>query len=354
MTDVHDLPALDPLRFVSPGALPQREPLLRFGLHLSDRPLVAPGQRVELRQPIIGRFRDQEIVEIPTTAAVVGMHPGDVLDQVPIPQSGRRARRGPAETYRARVLEHGRDGITRLVAASGEGTVLSPLSGFVEALVPGRLDIRAEGLAVSGQVAWGRPSGGSIVIAAEAPDAETRATNIDAGVAGAILVVGSRIDIEAISKARAIGVAAIVSGGVAGHDMRQLAESELRQRAALQGAAPFAFIALGGYGRAGIPRHLWDLLVAAAGRPAGVMAESRQLIIGGDPVPLLSAATRAAGTVRVAGGERRDQEGRLVGLSGPRRWPGGAYAPGGFVEMEAADGILERVCLPLSSLERLG
>lgn len=354
MTDVTDVLALDPARFVSVAAAPQRDPLLRVGMHLTDRPLVGPGQPVELRQPIIKRFLEQEIVEIPTTAAVVGMRPGDVLDQVPMPQTGRRGRRGPTETYRACVLEHGRDGITRLAAGRSEVTVLSPVVGFVEALVPGRLDIRAEGVGISGEVAWGRPSAGRIVIAAEAPDAETRATAIDASAAGAVLVAGSRIDIEAISRARAVGVAAIISGGVAGSDMRQLADSELRQQAALHAAVPFAFIALGGYGRAAIPRHLWDLLVAAAGRPAGIMAESRLLVIGGDPSPILTAAARSPGTVRVIGGERRDQEGRLVGLSGPRRWPGGLYTPGGFVEVAAANGRRERVCLPLSSLERLG
>ena len=45
---------------------------------------------------------------------------------------------------------------------------------------------------------------------------------------------------------------------------------------------------------------------------------------------------------------------RLVGLSGPRRWPGGAYAPGGFVELPGPSGELERHCVPLTVLERLG
>jgi hypothetical protein len=46
-------------------------------------------------------------------------------------------------------------------------------------------------------------------------------------------------------------------------------------------------------------------------------------------------------------------EGRLVGLAGPRRWPGGVYAPGGFIEVTAADGSTQRRCVPLSALERL-
>jgi hypothetical protein len=352
------LPAIgsapDAARFLAPVRAPQNGRLLRFPLQLADRPLVVAGQRVEPGQPIIERFREQEAVEIPTTAAVVGLRPGDSLDHVPVPASGRLGRKSPQATYRTRVCEHGRDGTTRLVAGSGEFLVHSPAAGVVETVVPGRVDIRAEGLAVEAQVGWGRPAVGRIVIAVESPDAEVPASRIDVSAAGAILVVGARLDMEAMSRARAIGVAAVISGGVASRHLRQLYSSEARQQAALHAAAPFALLALAGYGRVSIPRHLWDLLVSADGRPAGVHAASRTLLIGGDPRPLLAAVARPPGTVRVVSGEARDREGRLVGLAGPRRWPGGIYAPGGYVELAGPDGRLERTCVPLATLERLG
>lgn len=343
----------DPSRFVPPAVASRRDPTIGLSLHMTDRPLVAPGQRVEPGQPIISRFRDQQAIEVPTTAAVVGMRPGETYDHVPMPTEGRRGRASSAETYRARIVEHGRDGISRLAAGSGEFQVQSPVAGTVSAVFPGRLDIQAEGLAIPGRIGWGRLGAGRIVIAAAGPDAEVRASTIDVSAAGAVLVVGARIDLEAISRARAIGAAAIISGGAAGRDLRQLAESEIRQAAALHAAAPFAFLALGGYGRAAIPRHLWDVLVAAEGRTAGIVADERLLVIGGDPKPLLDAASRTPGTVRVTDGERREQEGRLVGLSGPRRWGDGRYAPGGFVEFDASDGVRQRDCLPLAALERL-
>ena len=265
----------DPGRFVAPAAAPQPNYVLRVRLQLSDRPLVAEGQRIEVGQPIVERFREQQAMELPTTAAVVGMRPGDVLDHVPPQQSNRLGRRAPQSVYRTRVIEHGRDGITRLAASSGDILVHAPAAGFVEKLLPGRLDIRTEDLAVAGQVGWGRPSAGRVVIAADGPDSEVQASRIDVAASGAILVVGARIDVEAMSRARAIGVAAVVSGGVASRDLRQLAESEIRQQAALHAAAPFGLIALSGYGRMPIPRHLWDLLVAAEGRPAGISPESR-------------------------------------------------------------------------------
>lgn len=344
----------DPGRFVPPAARPQTGRLLRIPLHLADRPLVTPGQAVELGQPIIEHFREQEEVQVESSAGVIGIPPGAVLDNVPAESSRRLGRRSDDARHRTRVLEHGRDGITRLVAGSGEVAVNAPANGIIEAVTPARIDLRADGLAVDARIGWGRPTMGRIVLAVDARDAELQTSKIDVGAAGAILVVGARVDIEALSRARAIGAAAVITGGVASRDLRQLRSSEARQQAALHAAAPFGLIALGGYGRAPIPSHLWDLLVAADGRMAGLLPDARTLVVDGDPAPLLEAVARPAGTVRVVAGDHRDHEGRLVGLSGPRRWSGGGYAPGGFVELLGAGGRLERHCVPLTLLERLG
>jgi hypothetical protein len=348
------MPGADAGRFVPPASRPSTGRLLHIPLHLADRPLVVPGQLVERGQPIIEHFRDQEAVEVVTSAAVIGLPPGAVLDNVPAESSGRLGRRSSGPTHRTRVCEHGRDGVTRLVAGAGEVVITAPASGVIEAVTPARVDLRANGLAVDARIGWGRPSVGRIFVAVDAPDAEIQTSRIDVGAAGTILVVGARVDIESLSRARAVGAAAIIVGGVASRDLRQLSSSEARQRAALHAAAPFGLAALSGYGRGPIPSHLWDLLVAADGRQAGLLPDSRTLIIDGDPAPLLEAASRPPGTVRVISGLHRDHEGRLVGLSGPRRWPGGGYAPGGFVQLPGPDGELERHCVPLTLLERLG
>lgn len=354
MTDHASEMDLDPGRLVVLAQQPQAGRLLSFPLQLSDRTLVAPGQRVEPGQALVERFREQETIEIPTTAAVVGLRPGDFIDHVPAQQGGRLGRRSQLPARRARVIDHGRDGQTRLAAGRGDIVVHAPTGGVVETLLPGRMDIRAEALAVDASVGWGRPAAGRLLVAAEGPDSEMPASRIDIAAAGAILVVGARLDVEAMSRARAIGVAAVISGGVAGRDLRQLAESEVRQQAALHAAAPFGLLALEGYGRLPIARHRWDLLVAADGRPAGILPASRTLLITGDATPLAEAIKRPLGTVRITSGEQRDRVGRLVGLAGQRYWADGSYAPGGFVETAGRDGHPERLCVPLTMLERLG
>lgn len=344
----------DPGRFVAPARGPEVGRLLRLPMELADRPLVSPGQAVELGQPLIEHFRELEAVEVASSAAVIGLPPGAMLDDVHPPSSGRRGRKDAAAAYRTRVCEHGRDGITRLAAGTAAVTIMAPASGFVERITPGRLDLRSAGVAVDGQVGWGRPSYGRVVVAVDDRDTELQASRVDASAAGAVLVAGSRIDIEALSRARALGVAAVIAGGVSSRDLRQLRSSEARQQAALHGATPFALLALGGYGREPIPVHLWDLLRAADGRLAGIVPDSRTLVIDGDPEPLLAAAARPPATVRVISGEHRNHEGTLVGLSGPRRWSSGAYAPGGYIEVRGADGDIERHCVPLAALERIG
>ena len=105
------------------------------------------------------------------------------------------------------------------------------------------------------------------------PDAELRASAIDIAAAGSVLVAGARLDIEALTRARAIGVAGIICGGLVGRELRQLEESDQRQRAALHSTTPFAVIALDGYGRRIVPALAWELLVAAAGRPTGLFPD---------------------------------------------------------------------------------
>jgi hypothetical protein len=341
-------------RFVPAAPRPELGRLLRIPVHLADRPLVAPGQPVVPGQPLVEHFREQELLEVESSPSLLTVPPGATLDNVPVEQVSRLGRRSTASSYRARVCEHGRDGVTRLVAGSAAVEVLSPAGGVIEAVTPGRVDLRAEGLALDALVGWGRPTVGQVVLAVDARDAEVQTSRIDVAMAGAVLVVGARVDIEALSRARALGVAAIISGGVASRDLRQLTSSEARQQAALHASAPFGILAFGGYGRAPIPGYVWDLLVAAQGRRAGLLPGSRTLIVDGDPEPLLRAAARPPDRVRVVAGELRDREGFLVGLSGPRLWPGGGYAAGGFVELDGLGGERERHCLPLVLLERLG
>jgi hypothetical protein len=346
------MPAGVPQRFVTPHPRPTPDPLVTLRVHVADRVLVDRDSRVEIGQPLLERCRETVIVDVPARPAWASLSPGEPLDAARL-EAGSGSH-GPRPGDRARLLFHGPDGRDRLVLGRHPGIVTSPVNGVVERIDAGAISIRADGLGLRADVGWGQPVHGPLLIAVSAPDAELRASAIDIGAAGAIVVAGARLDIEALTRARAIGAAGIICGGIVGRELRQLEESDRRQRAALHASAPFALIALDGYGRRPVPGPLWDLFVAAAGRPVGLVPEAHVCVIAGDPEPLVAAAFREPQTVRIAAGDGLGVEGRLVGLAGPVRLPGGLYAAGGFVDLPGPDEGPHRRVVPLADLERFG
>lgn len=327
--------------------------MVALRIHVADRALVEAGATVAVGQPLLERCRETVIAEVPSRAAWAAVNPGDVIDAAHMEGAGGGSH-GPRPGDRARLVFHGPDGRDRVALGRHVSIVTSPVDGTVESVAAGALLLRAMGLGLRADVGWGQPVSGQLVIGVPSPDAELRASAVDIGAAGAIVVAGARLDIEALTRARAIGAAGIICGGVVGRELRQLEESDRRQRAALHASAPFALIALDGYGRRPIPGPLWDLFLAAAGRKVGLIPEANLCVIGGESESLLEASQRELQAVRIAAGEGLGLEGRLVGLAGPMRLPGGLYAPGGFVDLPGPEGTVVRRVVPLADLERFG
>ncbi len=343
-----------PERFVAPASHAVGAPLVRLRLHIADRALVEAGARVDIGQPLIERSRDSTTLEVRSRPALARLRAGEAVDASLLEHDGG-TRAGPRPGDRARVLFHGPDGRVRLAIGRHPSIITSPVSGVVETLGAGVLDVRADGVGLPGAAGWGQPVNGPLYFGVSTPDAELRASSIDVGAAGAIVVAGARLDIEALTRARAIGVAGILCGGVVGRELRQLDESDRRQRAALHASTPFAVLALDGFGRRPMPGPTWDLLraAAAAGRIVGLIPEARWAVVSGDAAPLAAAAARDSADVRIAAGDGLGREGVLVGLAGPVRRPGGLYQPSGYVDDPSAlDGQPRRRIVALADLER--
>jgi hypothetical protein len=342
-----------PERFVAPAPHAVSGPLIRLRLRIADRVLVEAGERVDIGQPLMERSRDATTVEVRSQPALARLRAGDVVEASLFEHDG--GSRGARPGDRARLLFHGPDGRVRLAIGRHPSIVTSPVNGVVEALGAGTLDIRSDGVGLPGAAGWGQPVHGPLFFGVSTPDAELRASSIDVGAAGTIVVAGARLDIEALTRARAIGVAGILCGGVVGRELRQLDESDRRQRAALHAATPFAVLALDGFGRRPMPGPTWDLLRAAAadGRIVGLVPETRWAVVSGDAGPLGAAATRNPAAVRIAAGDGLGREGVLVGLAGPVRRPGGLYQQSGYVDdPSASDGQPRRRVVALADLER--
>ena len=355
------IPLGEPWRLVVPAGRPVVGPEVRLRLEPGDRALVAAGEEVRAGQDVLERPRERSRLEVPLRPDLqdlLQVEPGSELDpeMLGVPRTvtavGRpQVRRGD----RVYLLYVEPDRAAHAVVARSPEPVASPVDGVVVTVGADGLLIRASGLGLTGPVGWGQPVVGRVVLGVAGPDEELRASAIDISAAGAVLVAGARLDIEAVTRARAIGVAGILSGGAVGRELRQLEESDERQRASLHATTPFALLALDGFGRRPMPIIAWDLLAAAAaeGSRVAVVPEAGLAVVPTPPEDSIPHWTLDA--VRITAGDGVGATGHLVGLAGAVRRPGGSYQPGGYVVTPGtAETAARRRLVSLADLERLG
>ena len=304
-------------------------PLLRspidvvFRLAPGDRPLVGVGESVVPGARIAERLRDPTLADLSLPAA---------------------AAHAPGVRVAAGELLFEWRGRWRIAGGEVHEPLETPVAGIVRDVRPGSaITLAAEGRALRGVTVLGGPARGRLALAA-ARDGELRTTGLDVGSAGTILVVGSRVDAETLTRARAMGVRGIIVSGLASKERRDFAASEKRQRAALHRLAPFAVLILDGAARRPIASPVMAVLTAMVGRDVAIVDDPPALVIdvaGSLPRP-------APDLVRVRGGESAGREGRFVRLLGPRRFVGGVQHEAALVRLE--DGTA--VAVPLGDLER--
>lgn len=310
--------------------------------------MVAVGDAVAGGDPLIERVRDISVVELHGSPDGP-LAPGQAVDAAAL--VGRmRGQRRPRSIDRATVLHTSAAGVARLAIGRGMGPFGSPIAGTVVAVDGSGVTVRADGDGLAAAFCRGAAVRGPLRLAVGSREGDLRAGQLDVAVAGAILVAGARIDIEAVTRARALGARGIICGGIASKELRQLEASEERQRVSLHPAAPFALAVIDGFGRRPIPGPTWDALVDAAGRDVAIVPDPPMVVL---DAGLLRPV--ASGRVRVTSGDDLGREGRLLDLRGQVRQGAGRYHPSALVWLEAgASGRppASRV-LPLADLERL-
>jgi hypothetical protein len=297
-----------------------------FPIAPGDRALVAAGESVVAGAPIIERVRDARLTEV-------------VVPESSEPRPGARIVDGE-------LLFDWRG---RWRVAGGEFTepMDSPVAGIVREVQAGSaIVVRATGRAVRGIVTLGGPTRGRLHVASWI-EGELRSSSVDVGLAGNILVVGSRIDAETLTRARAMGVRGIIVAGLASKERRDYIASESRQRAALHRLQPFAVLVLEGAVRRPLAGPVLAILEALEGHEVAVVADPPALIF---DVPDLDLPPPRPDHVRIRAGQLSGREGSWAGLVGPRRFQGGVHLEAGAVRFD--DGSV--VAVPLGDLERFG
>ncbi len=191
----------------------------RFVLMPGDRALVVTGDVVKPGDPLLEHLRDRRIDEVAIAAGTDDQARHTAGEQWSQAAGGRLRRDEAADGELLSIVPGQRDR-WRIVVGDQRDAIDTSVGGEVIAVRPGgEVRIRVAGRALPGAFAAGVPAHGQLELATD-PFGDLRPGGIDVGRAGSILVVGSRIDAEALTRARAMGVRGIVVASLPGKDLR--------------------------------------------------------------------------------------------------------------------------------------
>lgn len=312
-----------------------------FELAPGDRALVEVGESVVVGAPIAERLRDARLEEV-AIAVTADPAPG-----------ARWSRDGGSGAAGVRRTEDGGEllftwrGKWRLAAGDVPDPLEAPVAGIVRDVRPGTsITLRATGQGIRGIVTLGGPTRGKLRLAT-ATSGGLRPTGLDVGLAGTILVVGTRIDAETLTRARAMGIRGVVVAGLASKERRDFLASEARQRAALHRLPPYAVLIMDGATRRPMAGPLMEIFEMLVGHEVAIIGDPPTLVF---DAPELTLPTPPVDLVRVRGGALLGREGRWLGSVGLRRFEGGIQLEAGRIRLE--DGSVATVAL--GDLERFG
>jgi hypothetical protein len=312
-----------------------------FRLHPGDRSLVKEGEAVGRGQPILEHYREPRTLVVPGSNAE-GNQPAPG-DRWTAPGGGRAVREAHGAAGGELLFRSG--GRWRVASGERAEPLESPVAGVVHEVRAGAgVTIRSTANAILGRSALAGPSWGKLQVAT-GPDGELRAQHVDVGMAGSIIVAGARMDAEALTRARAVGIRGIVVAALGIKEQRDFLASERRGRAAVHGLPPFGILVLDGASRRPIASPLMALFEAVDGGMVAIVGDPPALVID-DPSVLLP--TPPPDLVRVRSGPLAGAEGTWAGLAGPRRFPAGVTLEAAFVRF----GGRPPVAIPIGDLER--
>jgi hypothetical protein len=275
----------------------------RVRLPTGATPLVEVGHPVEPAEVLATRHPPLEGVNVPVAtvlhrsaadaAELLAARPGTMLDA-----GATLAADGAGRTVRVKeaclFLGYDADDGTALVAPLGPAEpIMGHVRGHVASVDADAIEIRVNGALVSGVGGYGGAVHGELRLAVRDPGDELRATAVDVGATGHILVGGSRASAETLTRASAMGVAGVVLGGVLEKELRDFEATLRRRREVGVERTAFAILVLEGYGKVGIDPTLFAWFAAHDGRMASLFGDAVKLYVyDADPPPVRRALPR--------------------------------------------------------------
>jgi hypothetical protein len=240
---------------------------------------------------------------------------------------------------------------TALVAPLGASEpIVGHVKGEVAAVEPDGIEVRVSGAVVTGVGGSGGAVHGQLRVAVHDPADELRAGAIDVAATDRIVVGGSRASAEALTRARAMGVAGIVLGGVLDKELRDFEATQQRRRRTGTHATPdLPVLLLEGYGKVALDPALFAWFRAHDGHLASLFGATGTLYVyDAEPPPARRLLPRAGDRVVAHRRPYAGQAGILVEvLDGLRLGTSGIAASSAIVHFE--DGLTAVV--PMANLE---
>ncbi|MGH2356520.1 MAG: hypothetical protein ACRDGJ_00730, partial [Candidatus Limnocylindria bacterium] len=261
---------------------PGAEPMVHVGSRVRPEQVLATYRPpdVPFRVPIAAPLRRSAARARDAMTAV----PGTTLAAAdPLAAYGRREVRSPAGGI---LLSYDETDGSALIAPFGPPQpVVGHVRGEVTALDPGGIDISMAASVVDGVGGSGDAVHGELLVAVHEPGDELRASAIDAGATGHIVVGGSRASAETLIRARAMGVAGIVLGGMLDKELRDF-EAIQHRRSEVGGlSGGLGLLLIEGFGKVGLDQQLFDWFRQQAGHMASLFGADGRLYVYAAPPP---------------------------------------------------------------------
>ena len=149
--------------------------------------------------------------------------------------------------------------------------VMAYVDGAVVETIPGEgVVIETVGAFLQGIFGIGGERWGAIHVLAATPDERLSEERIDAACAGKILIAGGLVTLELIRKAREIGVAGLIGGGIRDHDLRNLLGYDLGVAITGTEEIGLTVVVTEGFGDIAMARKTFDILNERNGDEASI------------------------------------------------------------------------------------
>ncbi len=249
--------------------------------------LVKKGDHVEADQVVAETFMPGEVYPM-NMASLLAMPPKDIAECM-VKSEGDSVEIGDtiAETkglfgiaFRKSVESRYAGTIETVSAVTGQLIIRGPdLPVQVKAYVGGTVvkvmkgngcEVEADVCFVQGIFGIGGETFGPIRMACSDCEEPVTADVISDDMAGCVIVGGGRITIEAITRAIDVGAAALVSGGIDDHDLKEFLGYDLGVAITGSEDKGITLIVTEGFGDIAMARRSWDMLASHEGREASV------------------------------------------------------------------------------------